>query len=326
MKISWYGYSPPLLILLGVVMTSLSLSGCEGSDGATGAVGPAGAAGPAGTDGTSCWDLNQNGIGDIADEDINNDGVVDINDCNATTSGDYAPEQLHKGYFTEKAYEGTQSCMDCHGQIGDDVLTTGHFRWQGVSSNIDGFEGGIHGKTDIINNFCMAIATNEGRCTQCHIGYGYADATFDFSNPDNIDCLVCHDQTGTYAKAPTTAGLPDEGVDLALVAQSVAENSGVPTIDNCIDCHAKAGGGDNVKHGDLSMSLVNTTREFDVHMGTDGADFECVACHQVKRDDNGNLLSHGIGGMPFHSVDEGVMKQCDDCHGDRFNIHVGYNS
>ena len=36
-------------------------------------------------------------------------------------------------------------------------------------------------------------------------------------------------------------------------------NRGVPTIDNCIDCHAKAGGGDNVKHGDLSMSLVNTT-------------------------------------------------------------------
>ena len=71
------------------------------------------------------------------------------------------------------------------------------------------------------------------------------------------------------------------------------------------------------------MSLANTTREFDVHMGTDGADFECVACHQVKRDTDGNMLSHGIGGMPYHSVDEGVMKQCDDCHGDRFNIHVG---
>jgi len=58
-------------------------------------------------------------------------------------------------------------------------------------------------------------------------------------------------------------------------------------------------------------------------MGTDGADLECVACHQVKRDNDGNMLSHGIGGMPYHSVDEGVMKQCDDCHGDRFNIHVG---
>jgi len=35
------------------------------------------------------------------------------------------------------------------------------------------------------------------------------------------------------------------------------------------------------------------------------------------------MLSHGIGGMPYHSVDEGVMKQCDDCHGDRFSIHIG---
>ena len=40
-------------------------------------------------------------------------------------------------------------------------------------------------------------------------------------------------------------------------------------------------------------------------MGTDGANFECVACHQVKRDMDGNLLSHGIGGMPYHSVEEG---------------------
>ena len=27
--------------------------------------------------------------------------------------------------------------------------------------------------------------------------------------------------------------------------------------------------------------------------------------------------------MPYHSVDEGEMKDCGDCHGDRFNIHVG---
>jgi len=58
-------------------------------------------------------------------------------------------------------------------------------------------------------------------------------------------------------------------------------------------------------------------------MGTDGADFECVACHQVDRDIDGNMLSHGIGGMPYHSVDEGDMKQCDDCHGDLLNIHTG---
>ena len=325
MRLFWQGYSPPLAILLAMVV-SFGLSGCDGDDGAAGAAGATGAAGLDGADGSdgfSCWDLNQNGIGDLPDEDINGDSVVDVLDCNATSSGAYEAEQLHKGYFTDHAYEGTKSCMNCHGKIGDDVITTGHFKWEGVAANIEGFEGGIHGKTDILNNFCIAIPTNEGRCTQCHIGYDYKDAAYDFSNPDNVDCLVCHDQTGTYAKAPTTAGLPDPGVDLTLVAQSVAMNSGVPTIDNCIDCHAKAGGGDNVKHGDISMSMANTTRDFDVHMGTDGADLECVACHQVKRDTDGNLLSHGIGGMPYHSVDEGAMSQCDDCHGDRFNIHVG---
>lgn len=88
------------------------------------------------------------------------------------------------------------------------LVTTGHFKWEGVASNIEGFEGGNHGKKDILNNFCIAIASNEGRCTQCHIGYGYKDASFDFSAPDNVDCLVCHDQTGEYAKATKTAGLP----------------------------------------------------------------------------------------------------------------------
>ncbi|MCP4300749.1 MAG: tetrathionate reductase family octaheme c-type cytochrome [Gammaproteobacteria bacterium] len=325
MKLFWHGYSPPVLLLSAFVV-SLGLSGCDGDDGAAGAVGAPGTAGldgTAGTAGISCWDLNENGTGDLPDEDVNGDGVVDVMDCNAASSSAYEPEQLHKGYFEEHAYEGTKSCMNCHGKIGDDLLTTGHFKWEGVSANIEGFEGGIHGKNDVLNNFCIAVPTNEARCTQCHAGYDYKDAAYDFSNPDNVDCLVCHDQTGTYAKAKTTAGLPDPGVDLSLVAQSVAENSGVPTIDNCIDCHARAGGGDNVKHGDLSMSMANTTKEFDVHMGSDGADFECVACHQVERDNDGNMLSHGIGGMPYHSVDEGVMKQCDDCHGDRFNIHIG---
>jgi len=307
-----------LLLALG-----LGLAGCEGDDGAPGADGAAGAPGADGSDGVSCWDLNANGLPDLPDEDINGDGVVDVYDCNAYASGAYEVNQLHKGWFTEHEYTGTESCLDCHGKVADEFITTGHFQWEGVSSNIEGFEAERHGKRDILNNFCIAIPTNEGRCAQCHAGYGYKDANYDFGDPENADCLVCHDQTSTYAKAPTTAGMPDPNVDLTAVAQSVAENGGQPTIDNCIDCHANAGGGDNVKHGDLSMSIANTTRDFDVHMGTDGADFECVACHQVKRDAEGNMLSHGIGGMPYHSVDEGNMKQCTDCHGDRYNIHAG---
>jgi len=312
--------------LLSVFALGMGLAGCEGSDGADGANGVNGADGADGAAGQACWDLNNNGTGD-PEEDINGDGVIDVFDCNAYASGAYEIDQLHKGYFTEHPYEGTKSCLNCHGKLADEFLETAHFKWEGTASNIDGFEGEIHGKNDILNNFCIAVASNEGRCTQCHAGYGYADDTFDFGDTENIDCLVCHDQTTTYAKAATTAGLPESTVDLKAVAQSVATNldetTPIVTIDNCIDCHAKAGGGDNVKHGDIAMALADTTREFDVHMGTDGENFECVNCHQVKRDVDGNMLSHGIGGMPYHSVDEGEMKQCDDCHGEMNNIHAG---
>jgi len=319
---------------VGLVLSlffALSIAGCEGDDGAPGADGADGVDGVNGVDGASgvaCWDLNGNGVGD-PEEDLNGDGVVDVLDCNAIASGAYGAEKLHAGYFTEKAYEGTSDCLKCHGMIGADMLMRAHFTWQGVSSNITGFEEGPHGKNDLINNFCVAVPTNEGRCTQCHAGYGYDDKNFDFADMKNVDCLVCHDQTGTYAKAPKTAGLPVETLpdgtplDLNKVARSVAENEGVPTIKNCIDCHAKAGGGDNVKHGDLALSLVDTTREFDVHMGTDGANVDCVFCHAVKKDGSENVIDHGIGGMPYHSVDEGEMKTCEGCHGDANSVHVG---
>jgi len=305
--------------LLLVAALGLGLAGCEGDNGLDGLDG---ADGLLGADGQACWDIDNNGTGDLPDEDFNNDGVVDVYDCNPLAGGGgYSPAQLHAGYFTDNAYLGTQSCLNCHGKLADEFIETAHFEWEGVATNIINDPAGIHGKKDILNNFCIAIPTNEGRCTQCHAGYGYADENFDFGDTDNIDCLVCHDQTGTYAKAPTTAGQPDPAVDLAAVARSVA--MGRPTIDNCIDCHAKAGGGDNVKHGDLAMSLANTTREYDVHMGTDGEDMECVDCHTVQRDANDKMLSHGIGGMPYHSVDEGFMKTCDYCHGEVNGVHAG---
>ncbi len=328
MRLFRYLHSSPLVVVLGLIL-SLGITGCEGDDGAPGADGERGLtgdAGPQGDPGIACWDLNENGVGDVETEDLNGDGVVDVQDCTATaTSGAYQGDPLHKGYFTDHPYEGTESCLDCHGRIAEDVMTTAHFKWEGLASNIEGFETGQHGKNDIINNFCIAVASNEPRCTHCHAGYGYADGTFSFDDPTSVDCLICHDQTGTYKKLPKTAGRPDPEFDLTPVAQSVAANGGVPTIKNCIFCHANAGGGDNVKHGDLAMSIADTTYEYDVHMGTlesGGLDFECVTCHQVKKDAAGNVLSHGIGGMPYHSVDEGNMQQCDDCHGGPATAHV----
>jgi len=311
-----------LTVLAATIFVVAGMAACSGSDGEDGAAGATGATGETGAAGLNCWDLNENGVPDFPDEDINKDGQIDVEDCRAP-NGAYDPVGLHKGYFTENTYTGTGDCLDCHGKIGDDILTTGHWNWAGIASNIEGFEGEVHGKADIINNFCIAVPSNEGRCTQCHIGYGWADKTFDFNNPKNIDCLACHDQTGTYQKDPKTAGNPVATVDLQAVARSVGEAGGVPTRKACLFCHANAGGGDNVKHGDLSSDLVATTREFDVHMGVDGANLGCVDCHEVQRDADGQLVSHGIGGMAFHSVDEGAMKTCTDCHGSAAGVHAG---
>ncbi|MEJ2515580.1 MAG: tetrathionate reductase family octaheme c-type cytochrome [Gammaproteobacteria bacterium] len=308
--------------LLALVVVAFGLAACDGDDGRDGLPGSAGVDGSPGTDGISCWDLNENGIKDLPDEDTNGDGVVDVLDCR-TPTGDFTPAALHKGWFEENDYTGGESCMSCHGDIGDMVLMSGHWNWQGTATNIEGFEAEELGKNQIINNFCVAVPTNEGRCAQCHIGVGYSSNSFDFGDRNNIDCLSCHDQTGTYAKAKTPDGRPAEGVDVKAVAQSVAENGGLPTRKACLFCHQNAGGGDNVKHGDLASTLADTTREYDVHMGTDGGDLSCVACHNIKRDEAGNALDHGIGGMPYHSVDEGSLKTCTDCHGDGANIHAG---
>jgi len=228
---------------------------------------------------------------------------------------------IHELYFGTILYEGTESCLLCHEAEAMAVLDMGHFKWEGKTSNIAGLEGGTHGKNDLLNNFCIAIPSNEGRCTQCHIGYGYKDAGYNFDDPANIDCLVCHDQSGTYKKAKKTAGLPEPTVDLNLVARSIALGS-EPTRRACVNCHANAGGGDNIKHGDISTDLIATTREYDVHMGVDGANLVCVDCHGANHDPKSGELNHGNAGMSLHSVNEGEMKQCSDCHGNTDAIHA----
>ena len=118
---------------------------------------------------------------------------------------------IHELYFSAILYEGTESCLMCHQETAESMLGMGHFRWQGKVENIVGQKGQDVGKNQLLNNFCIAVPTNEPRCTQCHTGYGYADKNYNFNDPANIDCLVCHDQSGTYAKAPKTAGLPEPG-------------------------------------------------------------------------------------------------------------------
>ena len=135
------------------------------------------------------------------------------------------------------------------------------------------------GKRNVLNNFCIGVSGSQPSCDKCHIGYGWADASFDFENPLNVDCLACHDNTATYVKAAGGAGMPDPSVDLTKVAQHV----GRPQRANCGTCHFFGGGGNNVKHGDLEKALFDPSRDVDVHMASDGLDMSCVDCHTAEK-------------------------------------------
>lgn len=220
--------------------------------------------------------------------------------------------------FFQTPEEVTATCLRCHNTASTEIMSTSHWLWARKTDKLPGREGTSVevGKKNIINNFCIALVSNEPRCTSCHIGYGWKDGSFDFANKNKIDCLVCHEQTGTYEKFPTGAGYPVEmdkvfpenkklykRPDYARVAQSV----GKPQRRNCGSCHFYGGGGNAVKHGALDKSLMAPPKDIDVHMSKDGGDMSCVDCHVSDK--------HDIKGQLFSvSVENRDRLSCERCH------------
>lgn len=221
----------------------------------------------------------------------------------------------------------TEACLICHTEAAKQVQHTKHWTWESV----DPKTGQKRGKKNIINNYCTSPVSNEKDCTACHAGYGWKDSSFDFTVEKNVDCLVCHDTTGTYRKLPGDAGHPVyerrefppksgkfvEAVDLKKVAQSI----GLPSRTNCGSCHFFGAGGNGAKHGDLDSSLQHPGKYLDVHMDEKGLNFSCTNCHSTS--------SHQVSGSrynvaaavkgPAHirgKTDESPAA-CQSCHGNK---------
>jgi len=223
----------------------------------------------------------------------------------------------HRAFFSEPLTDprdATRACLSCHETAARDLMATGHWKWEGEEVDVPGRSGKIRvGKKHLINNFCIGIRGNWTTCVSCHAGYGWDSDTYDFTREENVDCLICHDWTGTYVKGE--GGLPPADVDLLQVARSV----GYPKRENCGICHIYGGGGEGVKHGDLDQTLVNPAAEVDVHMGR--ADMLCIDCHRTDR--------HRIAGTSFSvSITHDNPLFCTDCHPDvphrdrRINTHL----
>ena len=240
------------------------------------------------------------------------------------TTADHSKFDELKQSFTSGP-EVTQACLGCHTEAAKQIHKTKHWRWKFTHPDT----GEELGKQTIVNNFCGAIVTNYARCTSCHVGYGWKDSSFDFTSETNVDCLVCHDTTGTYKKFPTGAGHPPyedkpfppkskriwKAPDLAYVARHVGKTS----RQTCGACHFYGGGGDGVKHGDLDSSMTNPKRTLDVHMGSDGLDFSCSTCHRTEGHDlSGSRYTtqaKDLHGIDVPGRDDHIRSTCESCHG-----------
>lgn len=255
----------------------------------------------------------------------------------SSTTTDHRELEALKGPF-KTGPEVTKACLTCHNKAAHQVMKSIHWTWEAENP----VTGKTLGKKFAANNFCGSPLSNEPRCTSCHAGYGWKDKNFDFSKQENVDCLACHDTTGTYRKIATDAGHPlyearempkDSGKivqppDLARIAQQVGKSG----RQNCGACHFNGGGGDAIKHGDLDSSLVKPSRELDVHMAADGANMSCADCHTFNaHQPSGSRYAatakdpHGLD-LP---KDDHNRATCESCHSatphtnERLNNHAG---
>ena len=244
----------------------------------------------------------------------------------STTTADHRKFKALQQTF-KTGPEVTAACLSCHTEAANQVQHTKHWTWKTIDTKTNK----TVGKRAIINNYCTTTISNERDCMACHAGYGWQDEHFDFNKPENVDCLVCHDSTGSYRKLPGDAGHPIyerrefpagsgkfvEAIDLQKVAQNVA----LPSRSNCGSCHFYGAGGDGTKHGDLDSALKNPGRYLDVHMDAKGLNFSCTTCHVTS----GHQVAGSRYQLPAAETGPAHMRgkaddepaSCQACHGNR---------
>lgn len=227
-----------------------------------------------------------------------------------------------------KSFAGTATCLSCHMKEGLEIHSSVHYQWAGDTRYAVGF--GAYGgdKMGGINDFCIYPDINwlgkltnvkgsqvDAGCAKCHVGLGEKpSADPNLAQLENIDCLVCH--SDAYRRRLELVGgkwkfVADESsmkVSLLEAAQSVQK----PSSASCLNCHTKAGGGNNFKRGDIEEAHRNPTAALDVHMAPKaqgGAGLSCLDCHGG----DGHFIKGR--GTDLKAVDSDRALTCSTCHG-----------
>jgi len=231
-------------------------------------------------------DENCNGMADdiVIVVDNDNDGVPDdVDQCLDTPAGvqvDATGCEIVDPY-TDGHYDNP-SCVTCHDTQAGQVHASVHYQWNGPATYMVGGNNEQGKANGAMNTYCGNISGNWEGCAACHIGSGMQ--IVEVPTPEalaDIDCLKCHSAPGKK-----------------------------PTRETCLTCHAKAGGGNALKRGDLALATGNTSdRNYDVHMATTGANLDCISCHTTSQ--------HKIAGKgsDLRPTDLDVEVTCSNCHG-----------
>jgi cytochrome c len=245
------------------------------------------------------------------------------------------------------AYDGPSTCIACHTSAGTQVLNSMHGSWIGATPNVPNIAGDS-GKWRQTNNYCTDPEQADFACLKCHVSLvaplnaqGKVDMSKARLTPGDMDCMQCHstDYRATFMPDQSTAtafiscvdgsthtyivpvpagdGKIHKQIRLDLsptpgqTAISLARLASRPSIASCVlKCHAKAGGSDGAKRGDLGSAMSNPTFTTDVHLSAAGAaKLLCTSCHSGT--------GHQIPGRgnDMRGQDTGAtMKKCVDCH------------
>jgi hypothetical protein len=78
----------------------------------------------------------------------------------------------------QTGHEVTAACLTCHTEAAKQIMRTSHWTWicPRAKKQLEEEQHIAIGKAEhIINNICIALPSNEPRCTSCHAGSGWKE-------------------------------------------------------------------------------------------------------------------------------------------------------
>jgi len=142
--------------------------------------------------GIFCWDLNENGIGDLDTEDTNGDLVVDVLDCQGPAGS--------QGPAGPQGPAGSSGSAGSDGQTGSDGISCWDLNGNGLAQ-LDSED--INGDGQVSVADCQGLAGNDGKdgtdgiaCWDLN-GNGLSEPyTEDINHDGLVDVLDCHGSDG----------------------------------------------------------------------------------------------------------------------------------